>query len=172
MFCESYLLLFVKLHKHSSSSMSKAKSTTKNKGKSRSHYRLCVPPCPRYITSGDTHSLCVVCLGVNHVESAIEAADCPHCEWLPLRKLRSQGVLFQGGSLHQHSSRCWPRQPPRLSGGFIRGFRCWIWRREWRRANPYLLPHLPYPLPALWDWKPVLRFPPLRGTSPIFLRGG
>ncbi len=50
------------LHKHSSSIMSKATSKTKNKGESRSCYRLCVPPCPRYITSGDTHNLCVVWL--------------------------------------------------------------------------------------------------------------
>ncbi len=28
--------------------------------------------CPRYIMSGDTHSLCVLCLGVMHAESALE----------------------------------------------------------------------------------------------------
>ncbi len=40
----------------------------------------------------------------------------------------------------------------------IRGVRSWIWQREWRRVSPYLLPHQPDPLPALWDRKPVLRF--------------
>ncbi len=74
-FCESYLVLSV-LH----IIMSKAKEKTKHKGSdSRSRYRLCVPPCPRYITSGDTHSLCVVCLGAKHAESALEGAVCPHC---------------------------------------------------------------------------------------------
>ncbi len=56
---------------HLSSSMSKVSAKT-NKGESRSRFRLCVPPCPRYITSGDTHSLCVVCLGAKHAESALE----------------------------------------------------------------------------------------------------
>ncbi len=68
--------------------MSKASYKTK-KGESSSQYRQCVPPCPRFITSGDTHSLCVVCLGVKHAESALEGAGCPHCERLPLRTLRS-----------------------------------------------------------------------------------
>ncbi len=65
--------------------------------------------------------------------------------------------------------------PPRRSGSCTRGVRSWIWRREWRRASPYLLPHLPDPLPTLWVRKPVLRFLPPReriGASPIFLRGG
>ncbi len=53
--------------------MSKASEKT-DKGESRSRFRLCVPPCPRYITSGDTHSLCVVCLGAKHAESALEGA--------------------------------------------------------------------------------------------------
>ncbi len=74
--------------------MSKASAKT-NKGESRSRYRMCVPPCPRYITSGDTHSLCVVCLGVKHADSALEGADCPRCERLPLCTLRSQKALFE-----------------------------------------------------------------------------
>ncbi|KAI2644897.1 Transposon Ty3-G Gag-Pol polyprotein [Labeo rohita] len=61
-------------------------------------YRLCVPPCKRYITSGDTHSMCVVCLGAEHAASALEGADCPHCESLPLRTLRSRMDLFEEGS--------------------------------------------------------------------------
>ncbi|KAL0176947.1 hypothetical protein M9458_029277, partial [Cirrhinus mrigala] len=59
---------------------------------------LCVPPCKRYITSGDTHSMCVVCLGAEHAASALEGADCPHCEELPLRTLRSRKDLFEEGS--------------------------------------------------------------------------
>ncbi|KAL0187634.1 hypothetical protein M9458_014733, partial [Cirrhinus mrigala] len=51
-----------------------------------------------YITSGDTHSMCVVCLGAEHAASALEGADCPHCEELPLRTLRSRKDLFEEGS--------------------------------------------------------------------------
>ncbi len=76
--------------------MSKASYKSK-KGESSSQYRQCVPPCPRFITSGDTHSLCVVCLGVKHAESALEGAGCPHCERLPLRTLRSRRTLFEEG---------------------------------------------------------------------------
>ncbi len=54
--------------------MSKAKD--KHKGESRQHFRLCVPPCPRYVTGGDTHSLCVVCLGAEFAQLALEGADC------------------------------------------------------------------------------------------------
>ncbi|KAL0151598.1 hypothetical protein M9458_053115, partial [Cirrhinus mrigala] len=61
-------------------------------------YRACVPPCSRYITSGDTRALCVVCLGAQHVASALEGADCPHCEHLPLRMLRSRKALFEKGA--------------------------------------------------------------------------
>ncbi len=50
--------------------MSKASYKSK-KGESSSQYRQCVSPCPRFITSGDTHSLCVICLGVKHAESLL-----------------------------------------------------------------------------------------------------
>ncbi len=76
--------------------MSKASFKSK-KGESSSQYRQCVPPCPRFITSGDTHSLCVVCLGVKHAESALEGAGCPDCERLPLHTLRSRRTLFEEG---------------------------------------------------------------------------
>ncbi|KAL0155903.1 hypothetical protein M9458_050166, partial [Cirrhinus mrigala] len=67
-------------------------------GESGSCYKLCVPPCKRYITSGDTHSMCVVCLGAEHAASALEGADCPHCDLLPLRTLRFQKALFEEGA--------------------------------------------------------------------------
>lgn len=70
--CESYLLLSVQLELQV---MPKSKAKSKHSdGDSKSRYRLCVPPCLRYITGGDTHSLCVVCLGVKHAESALEGA--------------------------------------------------------------------------------------------------
>ncbi len=78
--------------------MSKAEAKTKHKGESRSCYRLCVPPCQFYITSGDTHSLCMVCFGAKHAESAPKGADCPPCERLPLRTLCSRKALFEEGA--------------------------------------------------------------------------
>ncbi len=98
--------------------MSKATFIT-NKGESRSCYRLCVPPCPRYITSGDTHSLCMVCLGVKHAESALEGTGCPHCERLPLRTLRREPSPAFLAVLAPFQTR-W-------SGGCICGVHSWIW---------------------------------------------
>ncbi|KAI2661618.1 Transposon Ty3-G Gag-Pol polyprotein [Labeo rohita] len=76
--------------------MSKKSDKTKNVDKPC--FRACVPPCPRYITGGDTHALCVVCLGAGHAASALERADCPHCDLLPMRTLRSRKALFEEGA--------------------------------------------------------------------------
>ena len=79
--------------------MPKSKAKVKHTdGDSKSRYRLCVPPCPRYITGGDTHNLCVVCLGSKHAESALEGADCPHCLRMSVRMLRSRRALFEEGA--------------------------------------------------------------------------
>ncbi|KAL0149575.1 hypothetical protein M9458_055102 [Cirrhinus mrigala] len=78
-------------------SVSKGKAEEKS-GESGSCYRQYVPPCKRYITSEDTHNMCVVCLGAEHAASALEGADCPHCELLPLRTLRSWKALFEEGA--------------------------------------------------------------------------
>ncbi|KAL0173082.1 hypothetical protein M9458_033393, partial [Cirrhinus mrigala] len=42
--------------------------------------------------------MCVVCLGAEHALSALERTDCPHCEALPLRVLRSRKALFEEGA--------------------------------------------------------------------------
>ncbi len=68
----------------------------KTKHESEAQYKQCVPPCKRYLCAGDTHSLCVLCLGVRHAEAALGGADCPLCESLPLRVLRSRKALFSG----------------------------------------------------------------------------
>ncbi|KAI2644258.1 Transposon Ty3-G Gag-Pol polyprotein [Labeo rohita] len=39
-------------------------------------------------------ALCVACLGAEHAASALEGGDCPHCDVLPLRLLRSRKALF------------------------------------------------------------------------------
>ncbi len=65
----------------------------------KQNFKLCVPPCPRFITGGDTHSLCVACLVVEHARSALEGADCPYCVRLSMRTFRSRRALFEGGAL-------------------------------------------------------------------------
>jgi len=50
-------------------------------------FRSRVPPCPHYITGGDTHDLCVVCLGAEHPLPALEGSDCVHCRQLLSRTL-------------------------------------------------------------------------------------
>ncbi len=136
-FCESYSVLFVHIY-----IMAKAADKTKHKGESGQRFRLCVPPCPRYIMSRDTHSLCVVCLGVKRAlwATVTAYASLPKCS-------------LWGESLLQCSSCCWSRF-------CIRGVHRWIWWREWRWASPYLFPYPPDPAPALWDRKPALRFLP------------
>ncbi len=65
----------------------------------RQCFRLCASPCPRFITGGDTHSLCVACLGAKHARSALEGADCSHCVRMSMRSLHSRRVLFEVGAL-------------------------------------------------------------------------
>ncbi len=110
-----------------STDMSKATFKSK-RGESGSQYRQCVTPCPRFITSGDTHSLCVVCLGAKHAESAFEEAGCPHCERLPMHTLRSRKALFEEFSRALLAVLAPP--PLRRSGGYTRGARNWIWQRD------------------------------------------
>ncbi len=72
--------------------MSKAEAKTIHKGESSSHYRLCVSPCSSYTKlRAGIHSLCVVCLGAKHAESALD------CERLPLHTLRSPKALYEEG---------------------------------------------------------------------------
>ncbi len=140
-----------------SSSMSKASVKT-NKGESRSRYRLCVPPCPRYITSGDTHSLCVVCLGVEHAESALVAADCPHCERLPLSMLRSRKALFEEGAFTSVPHGAGPASAKAEQQLHSWGLQLDL--VEGMETGESLSSSSPDPLPALWDRKPILRFLP------------
>ncbi|CAM4566361.1 unnamed protein product [Leuciscus chuanchicus] len=69
----------------------------------KQQYRVCVHPCPRCVTGGDTHTLCVVCLGEEHAQSALEGGDCEHCCALPLRTLRSRLARFNPDHVPQGS---------------------------------------------------------------------
>ncbi|XDV17755.1 hypothetical protein PO909_023574 [Leuciscus waleckii] len=57
-------------------------------------FRKCADPCPRYLTPGDTHELCVLCLGKEHAQAALEGAVCANCERFSLKTLRSRLALF------------------------------------------------------------------------------
>ncbi len=57
--------------------------------KQQQGFRMCVRPCPHYLTGGDTHILCVACLGEEHARSALDSSD-----MLSLRTLRSRLAFF------------------------------------------------------------------------------
>ncbi len=61
--------------------------------KQQQAFKMCVHPCPRYLTGGDTHTLCVACLGEEHAQSALES--CEHCEVFPLRTFRSRLAFYR-----------------------------------------------------------------------------
>ncbi|KAI2645311.1 Transposon Ty3-G Gag-Pol polyprotein [Labeo rohita] len=97
-----------------------SKKSQKTKHLDKPCFRACVPPCPRYITSGDTHALCVVCLGAEHAASAFEKADCPHCDLLPMHTLRSRKALFEEGAFKSV-----PRGPGPASAEAERALHSW-----------------------------------------------
>ncbi|KAI5102599.1 hypothetical protein C0J45_7951, partial [Silurus meridionalis] len=59
--------------------------------------------CPRFITGKDSHDRCVVCLGVEHAQSALEGVECSHCSRMAMRTLRSRRALFERSSLPRGS---------------------------------------------------------------------
>ncbi len=83
--------------------------------------KQCVHPCPRLLTGGDTHQLCVRCLGAQHARAALEGAACVDCEALPIRVLRSRLAVFDAARLARPAVR--DLRPPRRRGGLDRGAR-------------------------------------------------
>ncbi len=70
-------------------------------------YKRCVNLCQRFLTSDDTHDLCVMCLGEEHARSVLEGMECSHCELFSLGKLCSRVSLFSrelGRSSAPHGS--------------------------------------------------------------------
>ncbi len=45
--------------------------TSNMASKQQQGFRMCVHPCPCYLTGGDTHILCVACLGEEHARSEL-----------------------------------------------------------------------------------------------------
>lgn len=95
-------------------------------------FRVCVHPCPHYIMGRDIHDLCVCCLEVEHVRSALEGAGCVHCE-----ALRSRLAVFEKSG---------QARAPRKLGPL----HCL------RRLQPFLSPHALDPLLKLGIRKPSL----------------
>ncbi len=49
-------------------------------------FRKCIEPCDRFITTGDTHDRCVLCLGRNHAQAAFSGLfNYQHCDSLRLK---------------------------------------------------------------------------------------
>lgn len=61
-------------------------------------FKSFVPPCPRFLMGGDTHRLCVVCLGAEHAQAVLEGAGCEHCDLLSVKMLCSHWALFEEGA--------------------------------------------------------------------------
>jgi len=167
MFCESYLLLFVKVTQASKAPACQRHHLKLIRAKV-DHVIDCVFLPAHVISRAGIHTVC-----------AWSAWEWSTQSWL----LRGPAVRIVSGYHCVHfapggfSSRREPSpaflallgSPPlRRSGGCIRGVRSWIWQMEWRRTGPYLRPLLPDPLPVLWDRKPVLRFLPLREWTQRF----
>ncbi len=177
-FCESYLLLFVKLqiqqHRKLPHVLAKSK-TNEHKGESRSRYRLCVSPCPHYINRVGIHTVCAWSDWEWSMQSRLSRGPTAHIVSgfhcvrfapgkLSLRREFSTALLVVPAPLQ-----------PKRSSGCVRGNRRWIRWSEWRRTSPYLLPFPSDPALALWDRKPTLGFfPPEKGLDapPVFLWGG
>lgn len=87
---------------------------------SKKAFKQCVPPCPRFITDGDSHEFCVKCLGMEHAKAALEGAACEHCLWLPQRSLLSRLALFdESGSIRK------PHGSGPASAEAVRGLQSW-----------------------------------------------
>ncbi len=158
--CETVLVLFGVVCQYSLLVMA---------SKQQQAFRMCVHPCPRYLTGGDTHILCVACLGEEHARSALEStAMCfPFGRSDPawrsfVRALRLAFPRALVPLLPRHSKGCSP--------GVCKG-NCW---RRQRRAPPYLCLHLTGSVPRLRVGKHMLRFlPPWsrhRHCNYLFLR--
>ncbi len=88
--------------------------------------RLCVDPCPCYLTPDDTHDRCVFCLGEEHARDVFEGAICVHCEKapfssVPLFEERGAAVCFPRFGTH----RCRGTEAIEIAG-FAVGYGRWV----------------------------------------------
>ncbi len=63
-------------------------------------FRKCSEPCDRFITAGDTHDRCVLCLGHNHAQAVLSGlSNCLYCDSLRLKVLRLRLTAFSTGQV-------------------------------------------------------------------------
>ncbi len=128
----------------------------------KQRFRLCVPPCPRFVTGGDTHTFCALFVWVRSTLGQLSretvrivfAFQCGH-------SIPGERSLRRALSPVVPTVRVPPL--PRQSGTLNHGDHRWIWQKDCRRARPFLLLSLPDLVLTLWRRKPILkRFPPPR----------
>lgn len=61
------------------------KSRRRKKESCQENQRNVCRPCSRPISDDDPHDFCVECLGETHTLSALEDAECEHCEIFPVK---------------------------------------------------------------------------------------
>ncbi len=89
-----------------------------------------IEPYDRFITAGDTHERCVLCLGLSHAQAAFSSlSNCLHCDSLRLKVLRSRLAAFSKGpaSNPRQSISALPRRHMRWSLGVTRASQS-LWR--------------------------------------------
>ncbi len=174
MFCESYLLLFVKVTQASKAPACQRHNLKLIRAKV-DHVIDCVFLPAHVIPRAGIHTVC-----------AWSAWEWSTQSWL----LRGPAFRIVSGYHRVHfapggfSSRREPSPaflallappPLRRSGGCIRGVRSWIWQREWRRAAPIFVLSCQIHCPFSGIGSPFCVFFPSESglsASPIFLRGG
>ncbi len=99
MFCESYLLLFVKVTQASKAPACQRHHLKLIRAKV-DHVIDCVFLPAHVISRAGIHTVCAWSAWEWSTQSvrALEGAGCPHCERLPLRTLCSRRVLFEEGA--------------------------------------------------------------------------
>ncbi len=126
-------------------------------------FKRCVPPCEIYITPSDSHELCVVCLGTQHVRLTLEGADCLHCDRFMVKQLLSHMALFtEDGS--QASA---PRGAELAAADAERHLHSWGSQLDLANQlgagfSPYPNPRSPALLLSNLIWKPGPQFLPIR----------
>ncbi|XP_073668191.1 uncharacterized protein [Paramisgurnus dabryanus] len=77
--------------------------------------RMC-SRCGGPIDPPDSHKLCIVCLGLLHAETALVGSECPHCDELTMRVLRTRlNIALESSSLQPPTAAKVPlvgAQPP------------------------------------------------------------
>ncbi len=97
-------------------------------------HKKCIEPRDRFITAGDTHERCAVCLGRSHAQTPFSGlSNCLHCDSLRLKVLCSRLAAFSKGPASNscNPSLQLPRRRMRWLLGVMRASQS-LWRARWR----------------------------------------